>query len=129
MCVGGIRTSMMTSSGRCSATRAEQLVGVATAATTSIAAVGEHPGQAVPQQHRVLGDHDSHGSSAVMMVGPPGGLSMQRAVHRGDPVRQPGQPAARRAEAPPRAVVGDGDPQPVAAPGHAHLGLGGPGRA
>src|SRR5215467_11734670 len=39
-------------------------------------AVGEHPGEPVPQQHRVLGDHDSHGSSAVMVVGPPGGLSM-----------------------------------------------------
>src|SRR5947209_1326201 len=30
----------------------------------------------VPQQDRIFGDHDSHGSSAVMTVGPPNGLSM-----------------------------------------------------
>src|SRR5215211_4185483 len=39
-------------------------------------AVGQQPGQALAQQHGVLGDHDPHGSSALITVGPPGGLVM-----------------------------------------------------
>src|SRR5512132_1260898 len=41
-------------------------------------AVGQQPGQALAQQDGVLGDHDSHGSSALITVGPPGGLEMVR---------------------------------------------------
>src|SRR5215213_10827873 len=37
-------------------------------------AVGQQPGQALAQQDGVLGDHDPHGSSARITVGPPGGL-------------------------------------------------------
>ena len=36
--------------------------------------VGEQPRQTLAQQHRVLGDHDAHGSSALTIVGPPSGL-------------------------------------------------------
>ena len=36
--------------------------------------VGEQPREALAQQHRVLCDHDAHGSSARTIVGPPAGL-------------------------------------------------------
>jgi hypothetical protein len=75
--------------------RLEQLRGVRHGRDDLEAAVGEHPGEPVPQQHRVLGDHDSHGSSAVM-VGRPAGRAVdaQRAIHRGGPLRQPAQAGA-----------------------------------
>ena len=88
--------------------RLEQLVGVRHGRDDLELAVGEQPGQPVPQQHRVLGDHDSHGSSAVMTVGPPGGLSMisvpstdaarcMRPRESGSAVRvSPAPPASRR---------------------------------
>src|SRR5262249_4603887 len=37
--------------------------------------VPQQPGQAVSQEREVLGDHDPHGSSARIVVGPPSGLS------------------------------------------------------
>src|SRR5262249_52329088 len=38
-------------------------------------AVGlEQPDQPVPQQEEVLGDNGAHGTSMMIMVGPPGGL-------------------------------------------------------
>ena len=56
----------------------QQLLGVGHGRDDLEAAVGQQLGQALPQQHGVLGDHDSHGSSTVIVVGPPGGLSMAR---------------------------------------------------
>src|SRR5690348_4511662 len=43
-----------------------------------VAAVGEQPGQSLPQQHLVLGDHDAHGNSAVRIVPPSGAVSTRR---------------------------------------------------
>src|SRR5262249_35963797 len=40
------------------------------------ASVSEQPSQPVPEQHRVLRAHDSHGRSAAITVRPPSGLSM-----------------------------------------------------
>ena len=57
---------------------------------------------ALAQQRLVLGDHDPHGSSARIVVPPPGGLATrERAVERLDAVAQPGQAAAARGSAPP----------------------------
>ena len=51
-----------------------QLVGVADGGDDLLAGVGEDPGEAGAQQHGVLGDHDPHGSSTEIVVGPPCGL-------------------------------------------------------
>src|SRR5882724_12283755 len=55
--------------------RAQQLVGVPHRRHHIEPAVGQQLGETLPQQHRVLSYHDSHGNSTVMIVGPPGGLS------------------------------------------------------
>ena len=48
-----------------------------------LARVDEQAGDPLAQQHRVLGDHHSHGSTARRIVGPPGGLSRwMRAAER-----------------------------------------------
>ena len=39
-----------------------------------LAGVVEEPGQPGSQQHGVLGDHDAHGNSTRIVVGPPLGL-------------------------------------------------------
>src|SRR4029453_11329426 len=64
----------------------EQRFGVAHGGDDLAAAVVEQLGQPGLEQHGVLGDHDPHGSSTVIAVGPPGGLST---------VRVPSTPAAR----------------------------------
>src|SRR5262245_570873 len=55
--------------------RLQELLRVADGGDHVEAPVGQELGQAGPQQDRVFGDHDAHGSSAVMVVGPPTGLS------------------------------------------------------
>jgi hypothetical protein len=40
------------------------------------------PGQALAEQHRVVGDHDPHGSSALIRVPWPAGLSTRRRPSR-----------------------------------------------
>src|SRR5665213_4022500 len=42
------------------------------------ARLGEQSRESFAQQHRVLGDYDSHGNSTVRTVGPPTGLSIRR---------------------------------------------------
>ena len=74
MWVGGIRTSVTTRSGRCSSAARSRLSASATAATTSHAGRVEQPDQPLAQQHGVLGEHYSHGSSTSIVVGPPSGL-------------------------------------------------------
>ena len=54
----------------------EQRVGVARAADDLVAGVLEQPGEALAQEHGVLGDHDAHGSCTAIRVPAPGGLSM-----------------------------------------------------
>src|SRR6266540_1099890 len=73
----------------------QQLLGVGHGGGDLEAAVAEQLGQAFAEQDRVLGDHDSHGSSTVMVVGPPGGLWMasvpSTAAARRAPYRQRGR--------------------------------------
>src|SRR5262249_28622466 len=64
--------------------------------------VAEEPGEAVSQQRQILGDHDGHGSSARIVVGPPSGLEIESepssaSTRRRSPARPP--PSA---SAPPR---------------------------
>ena len=52
----------------------QQLLGVADRRHDVLAGVGQDARQPGAQQHRVLGDHDPHGSSTRIVVGPPSGL-------------------------------------------------------
>jgi hypothetical protein len=52
----------------------EQLLVVADLSGDLDAGGLEHPGQALAEQHRVVGDHDLHGSSAMTQVPSPAGL-------------------------------------------------------
>ena len=85
----------------------EQRVGVAGAPDDLVAGVLEQPGEALAQQHGVLGDHDPHGSSTAIRVPAPGGLSIASvppwAATRSTHARQAAAAAARRR----RPVVGD----------------------
>src|SRR5690606_31322383 len=61
------------------------------------------PGQALSQEHRVVGDHDAHGTSAVIRVGPPTGLSTRRVPStRASRSRRPTSPWPLARSAPPR---------------------------
>ena len=89
MCVGGMRTSTIARSGWWRSTADEQLVGVADGGHDLLAGVDEDAGQAGAQQDGVLGDHDAHGSSTEIVVGPPSGLiTYSVAAQAGDPVAQ-----------------------------------------
>ena len=75
--------------------RASSSLGVADLGGDLDAGVCEHPGQPLAEQHRVVGDHDPHGSSArdagpwpVRAVHP------EVAVEGGDPVGQAAQARA-----------------------------------
>src|SRR6185312_6468897 len=57
---------------------AQELLGVSGGRLHLIAGLGEQPGQALSQQHRVLGHHYPHGSTAAITVGPPSGLVTKR---------------------------------------------------
>src|SRR5690606_42046794 len=52
----------------------DEALGVADGGDDLVAGVVEEADEPGPQQHRVLGDHDPHGSSTSTVVGPPGGL-------------------------------------------------------
>ena len=58
MCVGGMRMSTIATSGSCWRTLQEQLVGVARLADDLEARILEQAGDALAEQHRVVGDHD-----------------------------------------------------------------------
>src|SRR5262249_25247211 len=63
----------------------------------------EHPDQAVPQKEEVFGDDNSHGSSMVATVGPPGGLLRASMPSKADSRRSmPRRPVPRPGSAPPR---------------------------
>ena len=90
-----------------------------TAATTSWPCVGEQAGEPVPQEDRVLGDHDAHGSSTTRMVGPPGGLDDVAASRRRRATRSAQARAARcpAGSAPPTPLSVTSTTQPSVAPG------------
>ena len=80
----------------------EQRVGVARPADDLVAGVLEQPGEALAQEHGVLGDHDAHGSCTAIRVPAPGGLSIgERPALRGDAVAHARQPVPPRGPAPP----------------------------
>ena len=98
----------MASSGACSPTSASRAVGVAGAPDDLVAGVLEQAGEALPQEHRVLGDHDPHGKRTASRVPAPGGLSTVSvppwAATRS---RIPGSPVPGRQRRAADAVVGD----------------------
>jgi hypothetical protein len=55
--------------------RPQELAGVGHGLDDLQPGVGHQGGEPLAEQDRVLGDHDSHGSSTVIVVGPPTGLS------------------------------------------------------
>ena len=55
----------------------EQRVRITDARHDFVAGVFEKTGEALAQQHGVLGDHDSHGSATSSSVPRPGGLRMR----------------------------------------------------
>ena len=114
--VGGIRTSTIATSGRCSSTAARNVAGVAGGGHHVQRLGPQQQAQPFPQQRVVLGDHDPHGSSTSIVVGPPGGLVRVRLpVVRLDPAADAGEAGARRLVGAAVAVVGDPQPQPAAA--------------
>src|SRR5215469_11600331 len=74
--VGGIRTSTTDTSGRCLSTASTRAGPSPTNGYHLVTVLGEQADQALTQQHRVVGHHDPqrHGTSAVIVVGPPSGL-------------------------------------------------------
>src|SRR5690606_2624076 len=79
-----------------------QLVGRADGGHDLLAGVGEDARQPRSQQHGVLGDHDPHGSSTEMVVGPPAGLITS--IEPPSPVmrsRRPRRPVPLPTSAPP----------------------------
>ena len=103
MWVGGMRTSTTARSGWWRSTAVEQLVGVADGGHHVLAGVDQEAGEPGSQEHGVLGDHDAHGSSTEMVVGPPGGLiTCSVPPSAVDPVAQALRARCRRtASAPP----------------------------
>ena len=89
---GGMRTSTTARSGACSPTSASSVAASPARPTTSCPASSSNPREPLAQQHRVLGDHDAHGSSTAIRVPAPAGLSSASAAR---PARRPGRPSPR----------------------------------
>ena len=107
-----MRTSTTARSGACSPTSASSRLGVAGAPDHLVAGVLEQAGEALAQQHGVLGDHDAHGSSTAIRVPAPGGLS-SASVPPWAATRSasPASPRADRGRGAADAVVGDHEAQ------------------
>jgi hypothetical protein len=94
------------------ADRGPKAVGVLRSRHHLVPGVFEKPAEALSQQDLVLGDHDSHGSSATTTVPPPAGLSTVRVPPRAATRSvMPARPEPTDGWAPPNAVVADGDDQ------------------
>ena len=75
--------------------RRQQAPGVAERADDLVVVLGEDPGDALAQQHGVLGDHDAHGSSTTSIGRPAlGAGDPQPALDGEHPVAEPGESAA-----------------------------------
>lgn len=66
----------------------------------------EQAGEALAQQHRVLGDHDTHGSSTAIRVGAGRAVERQPPALGDDAVDHPREPAARPGRCAADPVVG-----------------------
>ena len=109
-----MRTSTIASSGACSPTRASSVGGIAGAADDLVAGVLEEAGEALAEEHRVLGDHDAHGSSTAISVPCPAGE--RRASEPPEAATRSAMPASPRPAATDRAadaVVGDDEAEDV----------------
>ena len=97
-----MRTSTIARSGSCSATTASSDSASPTRATTVVPGVLEQAGEPLAEEHRVLGDHDSHGIATSTRVPLPRGLTISKvppcAATRS---RSPARPDPRRTTAPP----------------------------
>ena len=104
-------------------------VGVADAGDHVLARIDQQAGDALAQQHRVLGDHDAHGSTARRIVGPPAGLSRwMEPPSDGDALAQAGEAGAvGPSPAPPAPLSRDLDHERVARAHQRHRGVGGAG--
>ena len=100
--VGGIRTSTITASGACSSTARRSASPSSASPTTSNPARRTSDGDALAHQQVVVGDHDSHGSSAID-DGPArrGARDPQVPGERLDAVLQPAQAGPTVTRAPP----------------------------
>ena len=108
----------MATSGLSAVTSAEQFSTVVDGGGDLHAVRFQQPGQPVPQQEEVFGDDNTHGTSMVTMVGPPGGLeTASTPSNAAQPTLDSGQPGALRRVRAAGPVVADGDAQhPVLVP-------------
>ena len=80
----------------------EQRLGVADARDDLVAGILEQPCEPFAEQHRVLGDHESHGIATSMRVPPPRGLAITSVPPWAETrSSSPASPEPRRARAPP----------------------------
>src|SRR2546426_3537368 len=80
----------------------KQLLGVACLTDDLESDLGEHPGQALAEEHRVVGEDQPHGILAITRVPWPGGLSTRRSPPRAAALSaSPHSPEPRPASAPP----------------------------
>ena len=109
--VGGSRMSTIAMSGACCPDLQQQLVGVVALRDHVEAGVVEQPGEALAQQHAVLGDRYAHGISARTRVPPPRRCSRPAAGRRAPRPGRPARagPSPRSVSAPPTPVVDDLD--------------------
>ena len=125
VCVGGIRMSTIATSGRVRSTQVEQLVSVGREPDDLETGLLEQSGEALAQDHRIVGQGYSHGISARRDVPRPGGLETV-SVPPSASMRS-ARPAQTRAAGVRRAadaVVGDLHDQPTAVADGGHLDLG-----
>ena len=88
----------------------------------------QQPGQSVPEEGEVFGEDNTHGSSMVTTVGPPGGVDRRhRAVERGQPALDAAQAGAAGRVGAAAAVVADRHGEQVV--GVPQVDPGGPGAA
>ena len=92
MWVGGIRMSTIATSGRCSRTAAQELVGVAGLADDLEAGLDEQPGDPLAQEERVVGEDEpeGHAPATRARIAAPDSSSLGM---------KPEDPAARRGAA------------------------------
>ncbi len=88
-------------------TQRGQVAAVADRGHDLVPALGQQPGETLAEQHRVLGDHDPHGTSTRTSVPSPAGLLIHSSAAGG------GDAVAQRGDAEPLARAAQLQPQPA----------------